>query len=149
MKAAKAVRIRGHHPSHPEVRSRRQKSPLLARREATRFLLIEGSENTTIAPSGAPLPLMIGGAHHGETTRAMRGSDGACVVESGCLKIESGTVRPRPALAGRGRRQSAAKSPGEGLTRKKCPSPARFARDLSPQERGEVKDLTFLCGILP
>lgn len=31
----------------------------------------------------------------------------------------------------------------------KSPSPARHARDLSPQGRGEVKVLTFLYGILP
>ena len=141
----------------PEVRSRRPKSPLPARREATRFPLIEGSEsNHPLRLPARRFPSCSRGTLK-KTTRARRGSIGACVVESGCLKIESGVVSPRPALAGRGRRRSAAKSPGEGLTRiSKSPSPARhgaltrfWLRDLSPQERGEVKVLTFLCGILP
>src|SRR6266851_1997408 len=69
---------------------------------------------------------------------------------NGCLKIESRcNLAP---LAGRGRRRSAAKSPGEGDYRRvgacrEAPSPARSrtaperCRELatSPRKRGEVK----------
>jgi len=138
------------HPSCPGSTVLSPKIAGMERREATRFRSPScrkrcRKRTKTFAPRGAPCPSCFDRGTIETTPRAMRENGCACANGSGCLKTESGTPKERllhlARLAGSGRRPSAAWFRGEGQARVqgRCPSPARFARELSPSERGEVK----------